>query len=517
MHKNVLSTGRLARIGLATLTALAFGTATAQEAERQSYFSLSYTSPQPGDSSPQRIDLWERIRSGLKLEPLNSPLVQVHADWLGKRPDYLARMLKRSGRYLFHIVEEVEARGMPMEIALLPMVESGFNPQAYSRSHAAGIWQFIPSTGRLYGLDQNHWYDGRRDVAAATQAALDYLQKLFIDFGSWELALAAYNCGEGCVSRAIRQNAQRGLPTDYVNLPLPGETRHYVPKLMAFKQMVLAPESFGVALNDIPNQPYFTQVSLNGGAIDVRSAARLAGLSVDEFLALNPAFPRKLIKTNSQLSVLVPVAHAELFQNNIEKGDWDRWQPVMARKGMTPAEIARQFGTSVSNLAEHNQLHLANGRLIKDQVILAPVGGAETTDVGEASWQQIVAAPQPAEQDDNRARYHRVRQGETLATIARHYQLSAATLKRLNQLRSTRVKPGQRLLVKSGDTRLADAGSARAAKAGAAGVTGYTVRRGDTLAAIAARFKVSVAEIKAWNQLRGSRLEAGKRLHIHRG
>jgi len=199
------------------------------------------------------VNVWERVRKGFRLGPLDSPLVDIHTRWYADHPEYVNRMLERSRRYLYHIVGAVQQRGMPMEIALLPLIESGFNPQALSRANAAGIWQFIPATGKTFGLQQNAWYDGRRDITAATQAALDYLQKLFMDFGSWELALAAYNCGEGCVSRAQQRNAARGLPTDYASLNLPVETKHYVPKLLAIKQLVLEPESFGVSVNDIPS------------------------------------------------------------------------------------------------------------------------------------------------------------------------------------------------------------------------------------------------------------------------
>jgi membrane-bound lytic murein transglycosylase D len=459
-------------------------------------------------------DLWQRIRAGLQLEELDSTLIQVHVNWYAKRPDYVARMLERSRRYLFHIVEEVEKRGMPMEIALLPMIESAFNPQAYSRSHAAGIWQFIPSTGKNYGLKQNVWYDGRRDVTAATQAALDYLQKLYMDFGSWELALAAYNCGEGCVSRAIQKNAAKGKPTDYLNLPLPSETRHYVPKLMAVKQMVLAPERFGVEWVDIPNEPYFTQVSIDTGAMDVRSAAKLAGLSVDEFLSLNPAFPRKLIKSGSEVSVLVPVSHAEVFQANLEKGEWDSWHPVTAKKGTTVADLAEQFGTTPERLAEHNQLHLRKGRLIKDQVILAPVDNAEDAELPPASWQD--AEIDAKESAGTAARYHVVRRGETLSQLSRKFNVSTISIKRWNKLNTTRLHAGQRLLVKPATSDKSDIKLASSSSKSARVSTRYTVRRGDTLYSIATRFNVTVSELKAWNKLRSSSLQAGKRLTIQR-
>jgi membrane-bound lytic murein transglycosylase D len=200
-------------------------------------------------------DLWQRIRVGFSMEPLDSPLVQEHEAWYASRPDYIKRFVDRGSRYLHYIVEQVEKRGMPTEIALLPVVESAFTPRAQSRAKASGIWQFIPSTGKNYGLTQDWWHDNRNDVVAATDAALNYLQKLYDQFGSWELALAAYNCGEGCVGRAIAANQRRGLATDYLSLNLPPETRNYVPKLIAVKNIVLAPNTYGVELDSVPDKP----------------------------------------------------------------------------------------------------------------------------------------------------------------------------------------------------------------------------------------------------------------------
>ncbi len=484
----------------------------AQEMQLAYSDSLSFpTAPINEDAK----NLWDRLRAGLQLDELDSPLIKVHADWYAKRPEYTARMLDRSRRYLYHIVEEVQKRDMPMEIALLPMVESAFNPQAYSRSHAAGIWQFIPSTGKNYGLKQNTWYDGRRDVTAATQAALDYLQKLYMDFGSWELALAAYNCGEGCVSRAIKKNVAQGKATNYLSLPLPPETRHYVPKLMAIKQLVLNPESFGVELVDIPDEPYFTRVSLNAGAMDVHSVARLAGLSVDEFLSLNPAFPRKLIKAGSEISVLVPVEHAEIFQSNLDSGEWDSWEPVTAKKGMSVTEIAEQFGTTPERIAEHNQLHLRNGRLVKDQVIIAPIDSGEDNELPAATWQEAEADAKQG--TGTPAKYYVVRKGSTVEYLARKLGVKARDIKRWNKLKSSKLRAGQRLVVRPATSGAPSVKLASTSAGKSAGSTRYTVRRGDTLYSIANRFKVSVSEIKTWNKLRSSQLQAGKQLTIKRG
>lgn len=479
------------------------------------------------DETAEPVNVWERVRKGFRLGPLNSPLVEVHTRWYADRPEYVNRMLERSRRYLYHIVDAVAQRGMPMEIALLPMVESGFNPQARSRADAAGIWQFIPTTGKTYGLRQNAWYDGRRDITAATQAALDYLQKLFMDFGSWELALAAYNCGEGCVSRAQQRNAARGLPTDYASLNLPVETKHYVPKLLAIKQLVLEPESFGVSLNDIPNEPYFTQVSLNPKNMDMRSAARLAGMSVDEFLNLNPAFPRKVLRANSDVAVLVPVDKVAQFQDNLQKGEWDSWQPVRARRGETLAQLAERYNTTTARLSEHNHFKLYRGRFGSKQVVLVPVSSAAeaAADKELATWAE--AEKHSFSDDALSVRYssraHVVRKGETLASVARKYRVSIANLKRLNRLGSAHLRVGQHLVVSQARpiSRAKTASNAHRVQRHAKIATRsggktryYTVRKGDTLGAISSRYNVALNDLRRWNQIKGYHLQPGARLMI---
>lgn len=483
--------------------------------------------PQLGSPASEPVNVWDRVRQGFRLNTLDSPLVDVHTRWYADRPEYVNRMLERSRRYLYHIVDAVAQRGMPMEIALLPMVESGFNPQALSRSQAAGIWQFIPTTGKNYGLQQNAWYDGRRDITAATQAALDYLQKLFMDFGSWELALAAYNCGEGCVSRAQQRNAARGLPTDYASLNLPVETKHYVPKLIAIKQLVLEPQSFGVSLNDIPNEPYFTQVSLNAKNMDMGSAARLAGMSVDDFLSLNPAFPRKVMRANADVAVLVPVDKAAQFQDNLQKGEWDSWQPVRARRGETVAQLAERYNTTIARLSEHNHFKLYHGKFGSTQVVLVPVNSASeaATDKELATWAE---AEKHSFSDDPRAlgyasRAHIVRKGDTLASVARRYRVTTVNLKRWNQLGSTHLKVGQHLVIRQANamTRAKTASSAHTARGHArvaqknGGKTRYyTVRKGDTLAAISGRYNIAMNDLRRWNQIKGYHLQPGAKLVI---
>jgi len=461
--------------------------------------------------SPAEIsqnDVWQRIRSGFKIDDAASqnPLVAVHESWYAARPEYVRRMVDRSRRYLYHIVQEVDRRAMPMEVALLPMIESAFNSTALSTSAASGIWQFIPSTGRLYGLKQDTWYDGRRDFPAATNAALDYLSKLYLDFGDWQLALAAYNCGEGCVARAIQKNVQLGLPTDYASLTLPTETRHYVPKLLAIKNLICNPEQYGIAIDTLPNQPYFNQVTVHAN-LDIHSAARLADMSNDDFITLNAAFPRNLIRSDTPVNLLVPVDKTDHFQRNLEAGNWDSWQPYTAQKGERPEDIAQRFDVSVARLTELNQFHLKRGKLVSAQTILVPIKGRGA----------VVAEEQSAAPTGPGASQHVVQRGETLFGVARRYRLSVAQLTAANPGIDTQFKTGQLVQLPSNATAARETEivpqavfAPRAQKT--AKPTRYTVKRGDTLHAIAERFDVSLADIKAWNPVfkKNSTVRAGQ-------
>lgn len=457
-------------------------------------------------------DVWQRIRSGFRIDDAaaQNPLVAVHESWYAARPDYVRRMIDRSRRYLFHIVQEVDRRAMPMEIALLPMIESAFNPTALSPSAASGIWQFMPSTGRLYGLKQDTWYDGRRDFPAATDAALDYLGKLYLDFGDWQLALAAYNCGEGCVARAIQKNVQQGLPTDYASLTLPNETRHYVPKLLAIKNLIRSPEQFGIAIDALPNQPYFGQVTVHA-SMDIHSAARLADMSSDEFIALNAAFPRKLIRSDTPVNLLVPVDKADAFQRNLETGSWDSWQPYAAQKGERPAAIAKRFDVSLARLEEHNQFHLKRGKLVRAQTLLVPVKGR-----GVIATQSVPSVHAAAESGK-----HHVERGDTLFSVARRYGLTINQLTQANPDLNGGLKAGQTLHLPLNDLDNQRAAiqhvaftSPRIRKP--AQPVRYTVKRGDTLHAISQRFDISLADIKAWNPVfrKHSTIRAGQRVIV---
>ncbi|MDO9392781.1 MAG: transglycosylase SLT domain-containing protein, partial [Methylotenera sp.] len=290
---------------------------------------------EPETTTISSEDLWQRIKNGYAMPDSTSSLVTRHEEWYSSRPDYIKRMVERSQRYLFHIVEEVEKRGMPTEIALLPMIESAFNPQAYSTSSASGIWQFIPSTGKHFGLKQNWWVDNRRNVTFATDAALEYLQKLYGMFGSWDLALAAYNAGEGTVGRAIERNRKLGLPTNYESLSLPTETKNYVPKLQAIKNLMTNPGDYGLKIQTIANTPYFTKVSAPA-QIDSHLAAKFAEITDSEFLALNPSYNRPVITgSGDKHELLLPILSAQTFRNNLATYDKPlvSWQTYYAKRG----------------------------------------------------------------------------------------------------------------------------------------------------------------------------------------
>jgi membrane-bound lytic murein transglycosylase D len=303
-------------------------------------------------------DLWERIRKGYKMPNLETDLVTDRTQWYASKPDYLQRMGERSGRYLYYIVEEIERRNMPMELALLPFIESAFNPQAVSSARASGMWQFMPATGKSFDLKQNAFRDDRRDVQASTRAALDYLERLHKMFGDWHLALAAYNWGEGNVGKAISRNQRAGLPTKYTDLTMPMETRMYVPKLQAMKNIVGNPPQFGVTLTSIPNHPYFQSVPLPRD-MDVSVIAKLAEVSIEDFKALNPSASRPVLLAAGTPSILLPWDNAEVFQRNFETSTITRmasWTAWIAPANMKVAEAAKRVNMSEADFRAVNNI-----------------------------------------------------------------------------------------------------------------------------------------------------------------
>ena len=326
-------------------------------------------------------NLWLRIRDGFQMEPMNSPLEIEQVRWLSARPDYVHRSMARSSRYLYYIVQEVNARNMPTEIALLPFVESAFVTQAKSSAKAVGLWQFMPATGKDFRLTQNVFRDERRDVLQSTDAALDYLQRLYNQFGSWELALAAYNWGVGNVAKAQKRNIAAGLSTDYESLTMPKETRQYVPKLMAYRQIVLDPSAYGIVLPELENHPYFVALDV-GNDIDVALVIKLAEIPAEEFQNLNPSFNKPVILSNANQQILLPFAHAEIFQDNLKKYNkpLSSWTAVRVSKTESLDQASKTLGVDPDTLRDINGI--PRGMRIKaGSTVLVPKTSNRSGDV----------------------------------------------------------------------------------------------------------------------------------------
>ncbi|CAN1522395.1 membrane-bound lytic murein transglycosylase D [Burkholderiaceae bacterium] len=326
-------------------------------------------------------NLWMHIRQGFQLPELDSPLVQQQTRWLAARPDYVDRSMMRSSRYLFYIVEEVNRRNMPSELALLPFVESAFNPEAKSTAKAMGIWQFMPKTGKDFKLTQNVFRDERRDVLQSTNAALDYLQRLYNQFGDWQLALAAYNWGEGNVAKAIKRNQAQRKPTDYLSLTMPRETREYVPKLMAYKNIVMDPAAYGIVLPEVENHPYFVAIDVTRD-IDVEVAAQLAEMSLADFRNLNPAFNKPVILGATDQQMLLPFARAELFQMNLASytKPLSSWTALTVTKSETPEQLATRLALNPQVIRDVNNIPRGM-RIRAGSTVLIPKPPGKDSDI----------------------------------------------------------------------------------------------------------------------------------------
>jgi membrane-bound lytic murein transglycosylase D len=393
------------------------------------------------------VELWDRIRRGYRMPDLQNDLVTDREQWYSSRPDYIQRMTERSSKYLFHIVEELERRNMPTELALLPFIESAFNPQAVSSAKAAGMWQFMPKTGTYFDLKQNIFRDDRRDVLASTRAALDYLQKLHTMFGDWHLALAAYNWGEGSVGRAIARNKQAGLGIGYTDLNMPAETRLYVPKLQAVKNIVGNPEAFKTELPLIENHPYFQEVTITRD-IDVALAAKLADVKLEDFKALNPAAQRPVILAAGTPQILLPWDSAKVFQRNFEAytlGQYASWTTWTVPSTMAPSEAARRTGMSESDMRSINSI--PPRMLVKaGSTLLVPRSAKVINDVTShvADNGHMSLAPEVVTRRVN----IKARKGETVATLARRYRVSTLEVADWNQVTAhTSFKLGQSVIL----------------------------------------------------------------------
>lgn len=413
----------------------------------------SAPAPAPESPPPEPVvvatdpgDVWDRIRSGFALPDLETKPVAAALRWYKERPDYIDRMASRASLYLFHIVEEVERRGMPTELALLPFIESAMQPDAESHARASGLWQFIPSTGKRYALEQNLWKDERRDVVESTRAALDYLQKLYDEFGDWHLALAAYNMGEAGLARAIQRNRRAKKPTDYASLRLPRETQFYVPKLQAIKNIVRDPAAHGIALAPIRNEPYFVAITKTRD-IDVATAAELAEMPLDRFLALNPSFNRPVILGAAQPTLLLPADRVETFRSNLAAYEATgqplaSWTAYTLKPSETLAKVAERAGISEAKLREANRVP-PRYRLAPGSTILIPRD--ETMDEDIAPQLLHASFTLVPEGRNLKQITYRVRRGDTLQKVARRWNVRPDEIVAWNRLRSEELFAGQRL------------------------------------------------------------------------
>lgn len=472
------------------------------------------------DSCREPQDIWTRLRDGFQLNDHQHERIKTDLAWFERHPGYLERVVERATPYLHLIVEELEQRNIPMEIALLPVVESAFQPFAYSHGRAAGLWQFVPGTGRRYGLRQTWWYDGRRDVAEATRAALDYLQYLHRHFdGDWLHALAAYNSGEGTVARAIRKNKRRGKPTDYWSLNLPRETEGYVPKLLAISTLVANPPAHGVILDSIPDAPYLVSVDV-GSQIDLDLAAELAEISLEDMYLYNPGFNRWATDPDGPHHLLIPLEKAEILTENLKQypvKERITWKRHRVRSGEVLGTLATRYRTTVSLIKRVNGIRSNNIRA--GHTLIIPVARKDLKRYRLSSSQRLKTL-----QNRQRAGFkveYKVREGDTLWDIARKYDIGVMQLAKWNGMAPRDpLKPGQKLVIWTKNQERVSAINPAAFvhpfEQNTHRRIGYTVRHGDSLARISQRFRVSVNNLKRWNRLEGKKyLRPGQHLTLY--
>ncbi|WP_111636656.1 LysM peptidoglycan-binding domain-containing protein [Marinomonas shanghaiensis] len=442
-------------------------------------------------------DIWDRIRAGYQLDlDIDRPRLSSQLRWFSSHPSYLDRVSKRGERYLYYIVEELEKAGIPTEIALLPIVESGFDPFGYSHGRASGPWQFIPSTGQMYGLDQTWWYDGRRDIIGSTQAAIAYLTRLHKMFdGNWLHALASYNSGEGTVMRAIRKNQKAGKPTDFWSLDLPRETRAYVPKLIALAKIIKDPEKYNYSTYSIPNKPYFDVVNV-GGQIDLAQAAEMANVSIDEVYLLNPGFNQWATSPDGPHRLLMPISKAKRFRAKLaeipskERVTWVRYS---VKAGDNLLLVAKQHNTTVNVLQDVNKMSSSMIRV--GQELMIPVAGNNIESYTLSSHQRLLAKQSKAPNRNRIKINYTVSSGDSLWLIANKYKTDTKTLARWNNMGlGDPLMPGKKLVVWL-EPEKTETNSTRSVIKKVI----YTIRSGESLAVVANKFKVSINDIREWN------------------
>lgn len=461
------------------------------------------------------FSIWPRVHAGFQLpDDIQHRSLLNEIDWLKSHPGYLRRVMKRADPFLYYILQQTEERGLPTELVLLPVVESAYQPFAYSHGRAAGIWQFIPSTGKLYGLKQNWWYDGRRDIYASTQAALNYLVNLNKIFdGDWMLALAAYNSGSGTVQRAIKRNRRANKPTDFWHLDLPKETRAYVPKLLALKEVISNPEKYAISLRCIPDAPGFKKVETSA-QIDLALAAELAEIDLDTLYSFNPAFNRWATDPDGPHSLILPADSAEVFERNYARLPADkhlRWKRHKIRDGETLSHIAVKYNTSVKHLKKVNGIRGNNIRAGK--YLMIPVSSKDNSAYALSSSQRLKAIKRTRRGSGKTRIEHTVKNGESFWEISRKYKVDMHKLAKWNGMAiRDPLKKGQKLVVWT-------SGKSPAKRTHNPHNTvksiHYTVRRGDSLSRIASKYHVSVNDIHRWNTIKGKYIQPGQRLKLY--
>ncbi|MCW8128266.1 LysM peptidoglycan-binding domain-containing protein [Microbulbifer halophilus] len=458
----------------------------------------------PAEKALPPTDIWDRLRRGFRLDRhTNHPKVEDYITYFSRNEGYMSRVTERSRRYIFHVAELLEEANLPLELALLPIVESAYDPFAYSHARASGMWQFIPATGRHFGLRQNWWYDGRRDVDDSTRAAIEYFTYLSGHFdGDWELALAAYNAGEGRVRRAVERNRRRGKGTSFWDLDLPRETQRYVPQLLALAEVVSRADYYRVPLHDIPNKPYYAEVDV-GTQIDLAQAAELADIEPEELSLLNPAFNRWATDPNGDHELLIPREKRDTFLAALAKLPKDQrvtWQRYKISRGDTLSTIARRYETTVAAIRDTNKLR--NNTIRAGKTLLIPSASGPSGQYAYAVDQRVNGGGSSGQGSKTD---YTVRPGDTLWEIARSLGVSVRQLARWNNMGTgDTLRPGRKLVAYStGD-------NSRTTRK-----LSYRVRSGDSLYRIAKKFSLDIGDILRWNKIsKSSYLQPGQRLTL---
>ena len=464
--------------------------------------------------------IWPRVRAGFQIQSdTNHEALQSELAWFAKHPKYMQRVLQRADPFIHYVLEEAEKRDLPTELVLLPIVESAYQPFAYSHGRAAGIWQFIPSTGRMYGLKQNWWYDGRRDIHASTQAALDYMVSLNKQFkGDWMLALAAYNSGSGTVRRAIKKNKKLNLPTDFWNLKLPKETQAYVPKLLALKEVIKNPQNYSVTLRCIPDEPGFKQVKITS-QIDLALAAELADIDLSTLYNYNSGFNRWATDPEGPHYLLLPIESADLFEKNYAAFPEEkhlRWTRHKIKSGETLGHIAQKYDTTVKHLKKVNSV---SGNSIRaGKYLMIPVSSRNSSSYALSSSQRLKSIQNKQRGGSKTRINHTVQKGESFWDISRKYKVDMHRLAKWNGMAiKDPLKQGQKLVIWS----TSKTGSAKHSTAKTHNPNStiksirYTVRNGDSLSRIASKYHVDVKDLHRWNSIKGKYIKPGQRLKLY--